>query len=288
MYMYVCIYIYISIYIYIHIYTYIYIYTYIHARMYIFWQQATCAGTGTEKKRIYIYTYVYIYIHIHIHIYIYTYTHTHIHIDTNTHIHIYKCIRIYIFIYIYTDIHTYVRTYKHTNKRTNKRTNEHTHIALHCIALPCIALHYITYCLLYIWQGDQFFCTSTTSTATTQPVALELRWGCPILLLPDLGAWRGDVAAGIAAARGVPGVPCNGSNFASIVKRYHWALPDVTRCQHASLPKYFWESNLPEISKLFCLDLIIILSLFATLSKHSYRSNPPCRKDVYTLDTLGM
>jgi hypothetical protein len=29
------------------------------------------------------------------------------------------------------------------------------------------------------------------------------------------------VAAGIAAARGVPGVPCNGSNFASIVKRYH-------------------------------------------------------------------
>ena len=29
------------------------------------------------------------------------------------------------------------------------------------------------------------------------------------------------MAAGIAAARGVPGVACNGSNFALLVTRYH-------------------------------------------------------------------
>ena len=218
---------------YIYIYIYIDIHTYIHTYMpeYTFFDNRQPAPAPAQRKNVYTYIHMYIYIYTHLHIYIYTYTHTHIHIYTNTHIHIYKCIRIYIFIqtYICTYVRTYIQTYKQTNKQTNERTYTHCN-ALHCIALPCIALHYITYCLLYIWQGDQFFCTSTASTATTQPVALELRWGCPILLLPDLGAWRGDVAAGIAAARGVPGVPCNGSNFASIVKRYHWALPDVTRC----------------------------------------------------------
>ena len=87
---------------------------------------------------------VYMYIDIHLHTYIHTFIHSYIHTYIHSFIHTY--IHSYIHSYIHTYIHTHIRTYLYTHVQYNTIQ----YIPFHCIALNCIALHYIYTYICYI------------------------------------------------------------------------------------------------------------------------------------------